>query len=631
MSLLDDVSIVVTPNAYKASKLYAVLPTNVEGSELITNGDFSGGTTGWNAGAGWSIGSGKASVDNASTTALTQSGLAVITGKKYNVSFEISDYVSGGFQFQFGGSQVVGSVNANGVYNFSAISTVNTTVLYLYATGDCEFKVDNLTCKQDTGADMSVTRATAATRVDENGLVNYAEVLGSERVTNGDFATTSNWSENGGANAWSISGGKANCVAFGSLRFFEQTNALATSGAGKNYKVVFTVSNYSQGTLFINVGGYASGAAVTSNGTHTQYIAVTNASSNKSVYLNSAANTILSVDNISVKEETRNNVPRIDYTGGGCPHILAEPQRTNLETKSNEFSAWTSSSGATATANYIVSPDGTQNASRIQFTGSGFLYHTAQGNSSTLFTISCYAKRNDSGTQSVGFFKDGSGAVDSAWSLTSDWKRFTYTYTSANTSMIGIAGTGAGADISVFGFQIEKTHSYATSYIPTSGSSVTRNQDQFTRDGIASLINSTAGVFFIEMAALLDEGATADKWIALSDGTANNSVRIAYSGGANTIRAYLNVGGSAQADMTYAVTNVTQFSKIAFSYAANNFNLWVDGVKRATDTSGNVFSANTLNRLGLDNGGGGSCPVKIKQLQVYKTALTDAQLTSLTS
>ena len=45
--------------------------------------------------------------------------------------------------------------------------------------------------------DMTVTRATTATRVDENGLVNYAEVLGSELVTNGDFANgTTNWTPN---------------------------------------------------------------------------------------------------------------------------------------------------------------------------------------------------------------------------------------------------------------------------------------------------------------------------------------------------------------------------------------------------------------------------------------------------
>ena len=37
--------------------------------------------------------------------------------------------------------------------------------------------IDNISVKEYTSADMDVTRATAATRVDENGLVNYAEVF----------------------------------------------------------------------------------------------------------------------------------------------------------------------------------------------------------------------------------------------------------------------------------------------------------------------------------------------------------------------------------------------------------------------------------------------------------------------
>ena len=56
----------------------------------------------------------------------------------------------------------------------------------------------------------------------------------------------------------------------------------------------------------------------------------------------------------------------------------------------------------------------------------------------------------------------------------------------------------------MWGAQVEEG-SYATSYIPTSGSTVTRNQDIFTRDGIGSLINSTEGVLFVEMAALSDD------------------------------------------------------------------------------------------------------------------------------
>ncbi len=41
MSLLDDVSIVVTPNAYKAGELYAVIPVPTEGAEVVVNGDFA--------------------------------------------------------------------------------------------------------------------------------------------------------------------------------------------------------------------------------------------------------------------------------------------------------------------------------------------------------------------------------------------------------------------------------------------------------------------------------------------------------------------------------------------------------------------------------------------------------------
>ena len=126
--------------------------------------------------------------------------------------------------------------------------------------------------------------------------------LGSELVTNGDFATDSDWSEDGGAAAWSIANGKANCVVNSSTRFFQQSNALPTSGAGKIYEIVYTISGMTQGQLQINIGGYTATPARTSNGTYNETLKITNASSIKSVYLQSSANTIGSIENISVKE-----------------------------------------------------------------------------------------------------------------------------------------------------------------------------------------------------------------------------------------------------------------------------------------------------------------------------------------
>ena len=61
MSLLDDVSIVVTPNGYKAGELYAVIPVPTEGAELVTNGDFVTDSD-WFKDTGWTISGGSATL-----------------------------------------------------------------------------------------------------------------------------------------------------------------------------------------------------------------------------------------------------------------------------------------------------------------------------------------------------------------------------------------------------------------------------------------------------------------------------------------------------------------------------------------------------------------------------------------
>jgi hypothetical protein len=62
----------------------------------------------------------------------------------------------------------------------------------------------------------------------------------------------------------------------------------------------------------------------------------------------------------------RLNVPRIDYTGGGCGKLLLEPQRSNLllQSEAIDDAAW-GKTNATITANSTISPDGTQNADKV--------------------------------------------------------------------------------------------------------------------------------------------------------------------------------------------------------------------------------------------------------------------------
>ena len=119
------------------------------------------------------------------------------------------------------------------------------------------------------------------------------------------------------------------------------------------------------------------------------------------------------------------------------------------------------------------------------------------------------------------------------------------------------------------------------------------------------------------------------RYLGLTDGSAQNRVIILYYDSANTIRAILSSGGTKYFDDTYTVTDITDFHKIAIKWKVNDFALWIDGVERAHDTSGSAPIG--LNTLALDQAGTNNWFGKVKQLQVYESALTDDQIRKLTS
>ena len=169
----------------------------------------------------------------------------------------------------------------------------------------------------------------------------------------------------------------------------------------------------------------------------------------------------------------------------------------------------------------------------------------------------------------------------------------------------------------------------ATSYIPTSGSTVTRNQETYTKTGISDKINSTEGVLFAEIAALSDDGTS--RLIGLSDGTSTKRINIYYDTSSNSIYGLL-LNSSVQGITSFTLSDSTNFAKIAFKYKENDFALWVNGTEVDTDSSGTTFTSDTLNKLSFDRADG-VAPFfgKVKQLQVFKTALSDTELATLTT
>jgi len=209
-------------------------------------------------------------------------------------------------------------------------------------------------------------------------------------------------------------------------------------------------------------------------------------------------------------------------------------------------------------------------------------------------------------------------------SLTSDWKRFEFTYTSTNSSYVGLAGS-SGADVSVFGFQVE-AGSYSTSLIYTNGVTATRTADVCNNAGTSATFNSTEGVLFAEIAALTEAGDGTTR-LSIADGTQDNSVTIGYSA-TNTLRAIIRSGASNQALMTSSQT-ITNYLKVAVKYKVNDFALWVNGVEVATDTSG--LAPVGLSELSFDRGDA-ALPFygKTKQLITFNEALSNEELSDLT-
>jgi len=647
MSLLDDVSIVVTPNGYKAGELYAVVPVPVEGAELVTDSDFlltgtqAENTTGtyWTTGDSWSISGGNATLDGtqAGGSSLISNLFTVEAGRMYKVTVNVSSTSSGFRLYDTIGVVDYGlDVGENTFYRIpsSSTSSFNVTVLGLAGTTG---EVSSVSVKEYTSADMDVTRATAATRVDENGLVNYAEVLGDEELTDGGFPTgTSAWYEGTG---WSLGNGYAESD--GTNAPLDQYNALEI---GKQYIVVITVTGMTASPLSVRLGTSSSDQVlqITSDGTYTAY-----GTAGSTTFRLRSQGFNGKVTNVSVKEVTRDNVPRIDYTGGGCPHILAEPQRTNLVTYSEDFTQWGSDISGTGTTpvvtlNYATSPSGEQNASRLQLDiGSGTssndfsqLSEAITISNSTVYSRSIYFKSNTGSNQDIVIQTNGEGITTST--ITTEWQRFEASPTSENTSgfirirIRGNEGTVSQADILVWGAQLEEG-SYPTSYIPNFGTllGVTRNQDIFTRDGIGSLINSTEGVLFVEMAALSDDNT--DRRLSLNDGSNANEIRIGYSRFTGNIISEIVSGGSVQ-NVNWGATGVTQTNnnKFALSWGSGTMKFYVNGLQTNIETG--ITSPIGLNTLKFSLGNDTlNMFAEVKQLQVYNTALTNAQLTSLTS
>jgi hypothetical protein len=348
------------------------------------------------------------------------------------------------------------------------------------------------------------------------------------------------------------------------------------------------------------------------------------------------------------------NEARIEYdASGNCLGLLVEEARTNLFRYSQEFS--NVSHALITTDNATVSPDGTQNASLCIPTSANENHYFDDQNviAGTDYAMSCFAKYG-SGSYLLAFRGSGIGntppqfnlqtgtvvneGASSVWSDTkiedvgNGWYKCSSVGNPINSTPLrfqllrsdgAVTFIGDGTGHYIWGAQVE-VGSFSTSYIPTSGSTVTRAAD------VASLAVSEFGYN-------QDQGTVVIERRFLSNDVNSNSGTDLLEDGSNKISLrknlfLINVNASGQVSSSYGGSiDYVSFHKIGLAFKPNSVIGSTSGGLSAEDTSALIPDAvNTIQLNRVDTNASFHINGHIKSIQYYPLRLSNAQLQALT-
>ena len=345
--------------------------------------------------------------------------------------------------------------------------------------------------------------------------------------------------------------------------------------------------------------------------------------------------------------------------------LLIEEARTNELEYSEEFddAYWGTNSNAGTLLKNATGPDGQTSAYTLvdnAGTGSGPVYIVKTPfavSASTEYTLSIFAKADQINFLAIGthffttpangntWFDLSSGTLGTVHSphtasiedFGNGWHRCSITFTtdasdtsgvfrfysceSDNATNVDLDGTSS---ILVFGAQLEEA-AFPTSYIPTSGSTVTRSADVASVATSAFGFSQDEGTFFTEAQTFVHNNS--HRVLALSDGTTSNRI-IMQAHTANHL--FVGSGGVTQAALDAGRYYSNQYSKHSAAYQEDNFGACLDGGTVVTDTSGTIPTVDNVNigvgataNFSFLNG-------HIKQLTYFARRLDDATLQALT-
>ena len=349
----------------------------------------------------------------------------------------------------------------------------------------------------------------------------------------------------------------------------------------------------------------------------------------------------------------RINIPRLDYSNGTCPSLLVEPQRTNLMTYSEQLdnAAWTATA-ITVTANATTSPDGTTNADKLIPTNVS-AFHNLYNYNAVLtgnYSFSVFVKKG--GYNFVSLQDQFSGVFNSCFDLVNgtvttfvgssniksygnDWFLCSVTGNGVGTTVIpSIVPANAISSFPIFtGNGTDGIFAWGVQFeagaYPTSY--IPTTSAAVTRNAdVISKTGISALIGQTEGTLFVDvdyDSAIVGNKMLL--GLANNVSNFIYLFiDISTIVCNIFSGGTPQCSLQYILPSNARY-KIAVAYKNNDFLLYVNGTQVAIDTSGSVPSTSVM-YLGNDFTSVYNTE-NINSAVLFPTRLTNAELASLTT
>jgi len=359
---------------------------------------------------------------------------------------------------------------------------------------------------------------------------------------------------------------------------------------------------------------------------------------------------------------SRLNYPMIDGVVSGCPHHILEPQRTNLITYSEDFSqSYWSVGNSFITSNSVISPDGSLNADKLTSDSSNLTHYIDTSSisftSGVSYTVSIFVKNNNknlviqgSGSVTANAFASfdlkngvvinesvGTGIIKN---FGNDWYRCSLTFTSAATTSGVITflmgetrndsyqGDGTSG-VYIYGAQLEQG-SYATSYIPTSGSAVTRlGEEANNQNNLMSGLTDMA--MFLDYELPNGNSSGYRNQLGFRDNNNANFYMIQFPNSNTHEFRYTGVA-NVNVDMTPSMSE-QDFGlrrKLLYTKTGTTLKVFCNGIQVSTVTSASATTFSTTSEI-LNVGENYDAEMKIKDWKLYNNGFTDAEAITLTT